>query len=146
MGYGAFSQRSRQNTADRFAAKKSALWRGPNRTGRFTPTQGCADDIMFSLLHMVSLAGYLSWSWRGVVQIGLVVSRQHKVAPRTSCFRCFTWCHWPVRSVGQSVVSRTPLFRCFTSSHWPVSSVGQSVVLITPRSRVPSPYGPLRAI
>ena len=30
-------------------------------------------------------------------------------------------------------------------SHWPVSSVGQSVVLITPRSRVPSPYGPLRA-
>ena len=65
MVYGAFSQRSRQNTADHFTAKKITLWRGPNRTGRFTPTQGGAEDIMFSLLHMVSLAGYLSLSGRG---------------------------------------------------------------------------------
>ena len=65
MVYGAFSQRSRQNTADHFASKKSALWRGPNRTGRFTPTQGGAEDMTFPLLHMVSLAGYLSSSGRG---------------------------------------------------------------------------------
>ena len=75
MVYGAFSQSSRQNTADYFASKKSALWRGPNRTGRFTPTQGGAEDIMFSLLHMVSLSGYLSslTARRALPKVGLVI-------------------------------------------------------------------------